>query len=211
MSIAEKFRLLSPLSVDREIQGVKVTFYTCSVGTCARLSGLLAEMAGHFTALLGSSSSRDQGSTEEVYAPPEGEKGEIFTKTIVQPINPDLAILRAKQREKSVQGAVTSLFSDKNRAAIGELFMDSLKDDFPRGKKRPVDECLAFVDEMDLPIFIEFFRGLAEANAKVFGDLGKELGRAVQDKAGELLGTTVVGVVSEEPEANAEEDHSTDG
>lgn len=134
MSIAEKLRLLSPLSVDREIQGVKVTFYTCSVGACARLSGLLAEMAGHFTTLLGSSSNRDQGSTEEVYAPPEGEKGEIMTKTVIQPINPDLATLRANQRERSVQGAIKTLFSDKNRAAIGELLMDSLKDDFPRGK-----------------------------------------------------------------------------
>lgn len=44
---------------------------------------------------------------------------------------------------------------------------------------------------MDLPVFVEFFQGLAAANAKIFGDLGKELGRAVQGKAEELLGTTI--------------------
>jgi hypothetical protein len=164
---------------------------------------LLAELAGHFTTLLASNSGRDQGSTEEVYAPPEGEKGEIMTKTVVQPINPDLATLRTNQRERSVQGAIKSLFSDANRAALGELIMDSLKDDFPRGKKRPAEECLEFVDSMDLPTFVEFLKGLAEANAKVFGDLGKELGRAVQDKAGELLGTTL--------EANESEEQTTDG
>ena len=78
--------------------------------------------------------------------------------------------------------------------------MDSLKDDFPRGVKRPVEECQSFVDEMDLPTFIEFFKGLAEANSKVFGDLGKELGRAVQDKAGELFGTPAESA-DESPEA----------
>jgi hypothetical protein len=56
---------------------------------------------------------------------------------------------------------------------------------------------------MDLPTFVEFLKGLAEANAKVFGDLGKELGRAVQDKAGELLGTTL--------EANESAEQTTDG
>lgn len=206
MSIAEKFRLLSPLSVDREIHGVKVTFYTCSVRTCARLSSLLSKLAGHFTTLLGSNSGRDQGTTEEVYAPPEGETGEIMTKTVVQPINPDLAAFRSTQRENAVKGAVDALFDEKNRAAIGELLMDSLKDDFPRGTKRPVDECLAFVDEMDIPTFIEFLKGLAEANSKVFGDLGKELGRAVQGKAGELLGK-----LGTEESAEASEEQPTDG
>ncbi len=207
MSIAEKFRLLSPLSVDREIHGQTVTFYTCSVRTCARLSGLLSQLAGHLTTLLGSSSGRDQGTTEEVYAPPEGETGEIMTKTVVEPINPDLAAFRTKQREGAVTGAIEALFADKNRAAIGELLMDSLKDEFPRGKKRPADECLAFIDEMDLPTLIDFLRGLAEANAKVFGDLGKGLGRAVQDKAGELLGT--IGLPEVSPDVD--EELTTDG
>jgi hypothetical protein len=185
MSFATKFRLLSPLSVDREIHGVKVTFYTCSVRTCARLSGLLSEIAGHVSAILGKTD-RDQGTTDETFQSPEGE---IHSKQVVQPINPELAGMRVTQRKKAVSGAITSLLSDKNRAAVGELIMDSLKDDFPRGEKRPAEECLAFIDEMDVPTFVEFFRGLAAANAKVFGDLGKELGRAVQEKAEELLGS----------------------
>ena len=207
MSIAEKLRLLSPLSVDREIHGMQVTFYTCSVRTCARLSSLLSQLAGHFTTLLGSSSARDQGSTEEVYAPPEGEKGEIMTKTVVQPINPDLAALRTKQRENAVKGAIAALFDEKNRAAIGELLMDSMKDDFPRGKKRPADECQEFIDSMDVATLPLFLSGLAEANAKVFGDLGKGLGRAVQDKAQELLG----GITVEAKDETSNEEPPTDG
>lgn len=201
MSFATKFRLLSPLSVVREIHDRKVTFYTCSVRTCARLAGLISEVTGHITALLGSNSDRDQGTTEEVFQPADGE---IMTKTVRSPINPDLAALRGKQRKVAVEGAIKALLSDKNRAAVGELLMDSLKDDFPRGEKRPVEECLGFIDEMDVPTFVEFFKGLAEANAKVFGDLGKELGRAVQDKAGELFG-------SKESADESQEDQPTDG
>lgn len=203
MSITEKFRLLSPFSVDREIHGQKVTFYTCSVRTCAKLSGLLSQLASNFTTLL-AGGAVDQGSTEEVYHQPDGE---LMTKKVIEPINPDLATMRGKQREKAVHGAIQALFDPKNRAAIGELLMDSLKDEFPRGQKRPVDECQEFVDQMDLPTFIEFLRGLAAANAKVFGDLGKELGRAVQDKAKELLGTGAEDPDEEEPN----EEQPTDG
>lgn len=188
MSFADKFRLLSPISVDREIHGQKVTFYTCSVRTCAKLSGLLSTLAGHFTTLMGANSERDQGKTEEDY---QTEAGEIISKTITQPINPDLATLRANQKERAVSGAISALFAESNRAALGELLMDSMKDEFKRGQNPPTEECLAFVDLLDIPTFIEFLKGLFEANAKVFGDLGKGLGRAVQDKAEELLGSAI--------------------
>ena len=204
MSIAEKFRLLSPLSVEREIHGQTVTFYTCSVRVCARLSGLLSQLAGHFTTLLGSGSSRDQGSVEEIYQQAEGE---VMSKHIIEPINPDLAALRTKQKEKALHGAIQAIFDPKNRAAIGELLIDSIKDVFPRGKRRPAEECQEFVDEMDVPTLIEFLKGLAEANAKVFGDLGKGLGRAAQAKAKELLGEEV----DVEARVKASEEQPTDG
>lgn len=184
-AIADMFRLLSPLTVDREINGKTVTFHTCSVRTCARLSSFISKMAGHLSVLM-TSENRDQGKVEEDY---QTKEGEIIQKTIVDPINPDLAELRVAKRKKAVEEAFSELMSEPNRALIGDLLMDSLKENFPRGEKRPADECLEFVDSMDVPTFIQFLIGLAAANAKVFGDLGKELSRAFQAKAGELLGT----------------------
>ena len=199
-AIAEMFRLLSPLSVDREIHGKTATFYTCSVRTCARLQNLLSKMAGYLSTLMGADSKRDQGKVEEDY---QTESGEVIQKTRVEPINPDLARLRTQQKQAAVEGAVQELLSDSNRTAIGELLMDSLKDNFPRGKKRPAEECLEFVDSMDLPTLILFLQGLAMANAKVFGDLGKGLGRAVQTQAEKLLGKV--------RDEDANEDPPTDG
>lgn len=185
MAIADMFRLLSPLSVEREINGELVTFYTCSIRTCARLSTMLSELAGHMATLMGGDASRDQGTTTEDY---QNAEGDIVQKTITEPINPSLAKIRADQKQRSLQGAVDSLMSDKNRSAIGALMMDSMKDKFPRGKQVPSDQALDFVDGMDVATFIEVVKGVASANAKVFGDLGKGLGQAVQDQAEKLLG-----------------------
>ena len=181
--------LLSPTVVEREINDHTVAFYMCSLSTCARLSGLLSKMAGHLTVLLGTDGSKDQGRIEEDFI----EDGTTMSKTAYSPINPDLARLRTSQKQNAVEGAINALLDDKNRAAVGRLIMDSMRDIFPRRKKRTDDECREFVDHMDLAVFMQFVSGMAAANAKLFGDLGKTLGRAVQDQAEKLLGKEKVG------------------
>lgn len=184
-AISEMFQLLSPLTVEREINGRMVTFYTCSVKTCARLKGFLSSMAGHISVLISGNAASGQATVTEDW---QDTDGAMVQKTTTQAINPDLDELRSTRRQRAIQGAVDALMDDSTRAALGELLMDSLKDNFPRGSKRPVEECRGFVDEMDPPTLMQFIGGLAEANAKVFGDLGKGLGQAVQAKAEELLG-----------------------
>lgn len=186
MAIPERFRLLSPASVTREINGEDFTFYTVSLRVAAKMAPLLSRLAGHFSTLLSGDPKQDQGRIEEDFATPEGE---VISKTTVQPINPELATMRAEKREQAIRGAVDALLDPQNRRALGELLMDSLRDDFPRGaKNRDAGEIQEFVDGMDIPVFIEFLKGLAAANAKVFGDLGNGIGRAVQARAKELLG-----------------------
>ncbi len=185
VAISEMFQLLSPFSVDREINGKTATFYTCSVRTCARLQGFLTTMAGHLSVLIGGNSANSQATVSEDW---QDTDGAMVQKITTQAINPDLDELRTNRRQRAVEGAISACFDEKNRAAVGELLMDSLKDNFPRGVKRPKEECLAFVDEMDPPTLAQFLQGLAMANAKVFGDLGKGLGRAVQEQAEKLLG-----------------------
>lgn len=183
MNVAEKYGLLSPSSVTEEINGRKWTFFMCSVATCARLAPVLSRLAGHVSTLL-TPNNKDQGGTEETYV----EGGTTVSKTEYHPINPDLARLRTAQREKAVQGAISELLDGKNCAAIGRLLMDSLRDDFPRSETRTDEQCAHFVESMDAPILVQFLRGLMRANGRMFGDLGKELGRVVRQKAAELLG-----------------------
>lgn len=200
VAISEMFQLLSPFSVDREINGKQVTFYTCSVKTCSRLKGFLTEMAGHLSVLIGGNPANGQAVVSEDW---QDTDGAMVQKTTTQAINPELEELRMTRRRKAIEGAVGACFDSKNRAAIGELLMDSLKDNFPRGEKRPSEECLGFIDQMDPPTLTQFLQGLAMANAKVFGDLGKALGRAVQDKTDQLLG--------KDNEQEKSEDQTLDG
>lgn len=186
MAIPDRFRLLSRHSVTRSIEGQDFVFYPVSLRVAARMAPLLAQLARHFSTLLSGDRKVDQGRTEEDFT---NQDGDVVQKTRLDPINPELARIRADQREAAVAGAVEALLADKHRLALGELLMDSLRDDFPRGAKaRSASDIQEFVDEMEIPVFVEFLLGLAQANAKVFGDLGKEIGRAVQERAGSLLG-----------------------
>jgi hypothetical protein len=186
MAIPDKFRLLCPQGEIRTIEGVDFTFYPVSLRCAAKMAPLLSRLAGHFSLLLGGESRTDQGRTIEDYTTADGD---VVSKTVVDPINPDLARLRDEQRERSIAGAVEAILDDRHRLAVGELLMDSLRDDFPRGaKQRSAADIQDFVDQMEVPVFIEFVKGLAAANARIFGDLGKGIGRAVQAKADELLG-----------------------
>lgn len=185
MALPQRLQLLSPSSVEKEILGETYRFYSVGVRTAAKLSSTIANLAGHIAVLMGGGQ-KDQGSTIEDYTAPGGE---AVSKTHSDPINPDLAKLRADQRRSSVTQALTQLMDQKTRQVLGELLMDSMRDDFPRGQARNAEEAREFVDQMDLPVLVQFLAGLIEANKNFFGDLGNQLVAAFKRKAGEVLRT----------------------
>lgn len=184
-SLPQKFKsLLAPTFVEREIQGNIFRFYTVSVSAATRLAPAISRMIGHLSVLIGGNPEADQGRTLKDYEAPSGEK---VQETVVEPINPALAKLRLEQRKAAMEGAVEALLDPKTRMVLGELLMDSLRDDFARNARRDTALVGEFVDSMDVPTLLEFVKGLAEANIGVFGDLGKGLRRALQARADELL------------------------
>ncbi len=183
MAIADKIRLLVPFSVERKIGEENFKFYQVKVRVAAKMSGFLSRMAGHVATLL-TDGKQDVGTQIEDFNDPES--GAVVTKTTQNPINPDLAELRTAQRKAGVEGAISELMSKGSRKAIAELLCNSLRDEFP--DKNPSDADLAFFDDLEIPVYIQFIRGLFEANQNIVGDLGKGLGRAVQERAEEMLG-----------------------
>lgn len=181
MSFADKFAALAPFSVEREIGGQSFKFYQCSLRAGARMAGVISKIAGHVSVLL-VGDKQDCGQTIEDFT----DDGVTVNKTTIDPINPDLAKLRVEQRAGALSGAISELVSKNNRQAMAELLMDSLRDEFPR-KGRTSEDSDMF-DDMDIPFYVEFIKGLFAANQKLLGGLGKELGRAAQEKADEVLG-----------------------
>lgn len=192
MALPDKYRLLSPFFVEREIAGSMFKFYPNSVRVAARLGDTIADLSAHISVLL-SNTQRDQGSVHEEVKDAEGM---TVTKTSVQPINPDLAKLRVEKRATAVKKATEKLTSPQNRMILAELLMDSLRDDYDRGKNRTSEDLQELVDGMEIPVLMEFLAGLVAANAKVFGDLGKTL----KDALGEQLGGALGGLLAQAPQ-----------
>lgn len=184
MALSDKFRLLSPLYEEVDISGSLFRFYPCSVGAAARMAEAISEMASHFSVLLGPKE-RDYGHQVEDFE--DKKAGQVVSKTVVDPIRPEMAQLRSAERSRAVQGAINTLMGPKHRLALAELLADSLRDDFPRDKPRSADELQKWVEGMDVSILMQFVIGLSKANAKVFGDLGNLVGQAVRDQVGGLL------------------------
>jgi len=183
-SIPERFRLLSPHCVTREIAGESYVFYPCSLGAVARMATLIQKLSGHLATLL-IDDSKDRGVAEENYT---DEGGTFVNKRATSEASLELASLRTEQRRDAVQGAVDALLDPDHRISLGKLVMNSLREDFPRGREIPADVAREFVESMDLPVFVEFLRGLAEANTKTFGDLGKRLRDFLVNAAPGLVG-----------------------
>lgn len=189
MSLPDKFRLLSPYYVEREITGQTYRFYPNSVRVAARLSDLISELIGNFSVLM-HNTDRDAGSKHEEIKDPSG--GTIST-TQIDAVSPEVLQLRVAQREKASRAALSALLNPKYRLLVGELLMDSMRDDFTRGAAASADDAQDLVDSMEVPVLMEFIKGLVAANSKVFGDLGKDLRDA--------LGKQVNGLLSKVPEA----------
>ncbi len=189
MALPAEYRLLSPFFVEREIAGRTFKFYPSSVRVAARMANTLSELSGHVSVLM-TNTQRDTGSVHEEVSDADGM---TVKKTSVQPINPDLAEKRVDARAKAVKAAMAQLTSSTNRMILGELLMDSLRDDFDRGAKRETADVQELVDGMEIPILIEFLGGLVAANSKVFGDLGNSLKAALGDAVGGMFANLAPG------------------
>lgn len=197
MALPDKYRLLSPHFVEREINGETFKFFPVSLGASAPMADMISELSRHFSVIF-SDTNRDQGSTHEEMEDPDGA---TMKKTTVQPINPDLAMIRIDKRSAAVQKAIETLVNPKYRLALGELLMNSLREDFPREdrKSRKSAETQDWIDSLELPTFIEFLKGLAEANAEVFGAMGKSL----KDALGGQVTAALEGLAASEEPATA--------
>ena len=177
MAIAERTKFLSKHSVDQVIEGVSFRFYSCSVKNTAPLADLIAELGGHASVLLSRHDS-DIGKLVEDFE--DKKEKQTVAKTTMQPINPELAEMRAASRKKAVMGAIQSLLDTKHQVTLAELLIDSLRDEYPRGEPRPgTNDLQDWINGMDVPVFLMFLTGLFRANAKMLGDLGNLFGGAL--------------------------------
>lgn len=98
-------------------------------------------------------------------------------------ISPDLAKLRAAEKQEAVAEALEALLSDNAREPIGRLLYDALRthaDDFPQPVQ--TDKALEFINALQFSDLVELLVTFVKVNARVFGPLGKRMIALAREK-----------------------------
>ena len=124
----------------------------------------------------------------------EGSKEEGFTqqKTTVSAVGTDVMEFRAKEQSRAIE-QLFDLLDRRNLMLLGEMFMDSLREEFLYAKQRSPQEVEEFLfgstgeedhgeGAMDITLFAGLIQGWMKANAKVFGAVGEKLVGLVKDR-----------------------------
>ena len=118
----DKLTFLEPDGVEHTIEGTAVMFYPVRLGTLFEIKVIGAPLAKAL-AVLFDDKGRDYGTvSRNFYQPNSGQADQrMDNELIVEPRTPDMAALRAKQREESIEGLIEALLNEKSKAVIGKL------------------------------------------------------------------------------------------
>lgn len=166
-----KFTFLTPNCVSHTIGEKEYKFYPISVGLAFKLRSVAKPLTKALTTLLGDTK-EDTGSIQRVVANAQGTSDQ---EIVIEPISADLARLRHEQRQKAVEELVEALTAEANLEIVGDILVDSLREDFPPGdKSNPTGK--QFMAEITLPNVPDLLIGVAKANKGVFGPLVSKVG-----------------------------------
>lgn len=153
---------------EHTVAGETLKFFPVSVGTTFELRRLAKPLAKALSALF-APAKQDIGIIERVFEASGEEPGGKITEN--EPIHPELAKVRSKEREDGVASLVDALLDPKNGDVIGKVIMDCLREEFPRGRDAPHPN--EFMRELELPTLVELLKGCFKSNKEVLGPLAQ--------------------------------------
>jgi hypothetical protein len=168
----EKMSLTQARGMPHPVQGKAFNFYPVSLEKLLKFKDM-AKAIGQALAVLMSSSERDSGSISRQFAS-DSQPGLMDTEIVADAVKPEVVKMRMEAKQNAVGKLMDAIGDNANLAAIGELIMDSLRENFPRNhpdNPPPIE----FMNQMDAPLIVEFLVGVAKANKGMFGPLGDRL------------------------------------
>lgn len=161
-------QFLKPKFISREVNGEKLHFYSPPVLTILKLSDFATPLTQALVTVF-QDVEGDQGRVTQDYQTPDGEQG---AKTSLEPLSVDLARYRDGSRRDAITRLVGSLTSPEARLMLGEIIMESLREDFerPKGGFKP-DQIKEFIENPDLDgsTAVDLLGGVMEASKGIFG------------------------------------------
>jgi len=181
--MGERHSFLSPKYVEHEVNGLVLRFYPGSLRLLGRLRTISKPLVGAISTFFQNSDLL----TRKVMRDFQSPQGEASSETTLDPISPELLKNIDLRREGAIDQVFQAITSEENRAVIGEIIMDSLREEFPRKPK--AEQIREFVDDPDLDVAttVQLLTGVAMANKGLFGPLAEPLAKRIQEAAGSRL------------------------
>lgn len=157
-----------------KVMGTDQNFYPVSVGMLFKLKRVGASLVDAL-ALFFANTNNDLKTRENIITDKDGN---IQRETTIEQLSFEMAQYRDNQKQIAWKKAFEAIFDEGNKAVIGELIMDCLREVFPRdplsgvfreGSPQPAE----FMNEMPAVMLVDFILGVAKANRDVLGPLGQ--------------------------------------
>lgn len=168
--MARDLAFIAPEPTIKKVGDSDVHFYPLSIYAFVKLKALSKPVA-QAMAVLFSNTSEDAGRVIENLFDTQSQVSQ--KKTRMEAISLDILKFREEQREKAISGLIDAVMEEKNMTTLIEVIADSLRDEFSSPATK--EELEAFKKKVDLPTIISLMKGMAEANAGIFGPLTERL------------------------------------
>ncbi len=164
-----------------QIEGFgEVAFYPNRIAQLQQLRGLSETVMK----CMGTLFADNRGDSDSMTETGTDDDGFQVQKTTVSAVSTDVLIYRASQQRQAIE-EMFSLADRRNLMLLGEMLMDSLREEFPYSRQRPPQDVEEFLfgasdDEagdgaLDVTLFIALMQNWVKANSKVFGEMGEKL------------------------------------
>lgn len=157
--------------IEHEVNGEMLTFYPVSMGTLFKVKSIGKPLAKAL-AILFDDKNRDYGTVNRSMRSEDGAG--VDTEIIIDAVTVDMATLRSKQKEESIEGLIDALLDDDAKKTIGALIVESIKKS-EHFKDVDMPSPLEFMNTIPADSIIDFLTGVAKANKGVLGPLAETL------------------------------------
>lgn len=158
----------------REIDGVEFNFYPVRFGRVlnGEVRAILAPLFGAIQVVL-----RPRSVDQEVIEDVDQVNAQVARH--IRPASPELLETRRKHDREIFEEALDKLTAEDTRLQIGIIICDCLRDEFDGHPSE--EEVEEFINNLEIPQFMQFVRAVVDANGKLFGELGKKMGARFQE------------------------------
>lgn len=170
----------TPVWIGDPATGKSVNFYPVDLETLHTIKGMARPISNALSVLFSKEDS-DTGRQWNEFA--DSQAGQASTKTIIEPIAPELAKFRSNQRAEAISQLMDCLTDNNTHDILVGIVLASMKEEFPLRPKRGTPPFNEIKSKISVPRLLELFKGVMAANGDFFRPLVEKVTDAMRREA----------------------------